>query len=77
MLYTSDRLCPSVHAVLAKLFECYFAEPRSGPGREAGCKAYLLEALYRLDRHFGLADHPAPAFDGRRRQSLQFGRSYE
>lgn len=77
ILRAKDRLSGEVHAALGKMVRCYFAESSSPLGRQAACKAHLLEALYHLASHFGLADAPATEYDGRRRQSLQFGRLYE
>ncbi|MEO8352076.1 MAG: AraC family transcriptional regulator [Chthoniobacteraceae bacterium] len=48
---TGAELLPPMHEALARLLHCYFDEgdPRHV---EAGCKAYFLELLYLLARHF-------------------------
>lgn len=77
VLRGGDALARPVHEALGRMIECFFDRDAPGPARQAGCKAYLLEALYYLTRHFGLAEAPASEYDGRRRQSLEFGRLYE
>ncbi len=52
---TTDRLAPSLHETLSKLVGCYFGCSESLNYR-AGCKAYLLEALFILSNRF-----PSPA----------------
>jgi AraC-like DNA-binding protein/mannose-6-phosphate isomerase-like protein (cupin superfamily) len=55
----SDELAASPAALaLALLVECFFGDQRAH--REAGCKAYLLELLFHLARHFG----PSPLLQG-------------
>ncbi len=48
---TGAELLPLINEALARLLRCYFDE---GERRhvEAGCKAYFLEVLYLLARHF-------------------------
>ena len=77
ILRLKDRACAQVHGALGRLVESYFGAAESELGRQAACKAHLLEGLYHLASHFGLAGAPAGEFDGRRRQSQQFGRLYE
>ena len=48
---SQDRLAPSLHEPLTKLVGCYFS-PSEGSNYRAGCKAYLLEALYVLASRF-------------------------
>lgn len=74
VLRPRDQLWAPVSTALGKLEECYFAQES---GYEAGCKAYLLDALYGLARHFGLAEPQAAELDRHRRESLQFGQLHE
>jgi AraC-like DNA-binding protein len=48
---SDDRLAPSLHEALSKLVGCYF-NPSEGFHYRAGCKAYLLEAMYSLSSRF-------------------------
>ncbi len=50
----SERL-DAIHAAVNRLLACY-AERPFGPSAQAGCKTYLLEALYHLARHFAYAE---------------------
>jgi AraC-like DNA-binding protein len=72
----SDKDSVEVLNALGKLASCYFGRSTNLLERQAGCKAHLLEALYHLARHFGIAD-TAVAYNGGRQRSLQFGRLYE
>ena len=53
-----DGAAAAAGDALARLVGCYF--DGEGAHREAGCKAYLLELLYHLARHFG----PSPLLQG-------------
>lgn len=54
ILRREDDHADSVHRAMAELLECYFkAEPQL---RQAGSKAYLLELLFHLARHFRAAE---------------------
>ena len=59
------------------MLRCYLDEATSTELRQAGCKLYLLQALYNLTIHFGLTDLPAADYGCHRRESSQFGRLYE
>jgi len=48
---SDDHLAPALHEALSKLVMCYF-NPAEGPTYRAGCKVYLLEALYVLASRF-------------------------
>jgi len=76
ILRSSDRHAPAVDQALGKLVSCYFEKPREA-GREAGCKVYLLDALYHIALHFEVTGESLSDFASRRRQSAQFGRLYE
>ncbi len=76
ILRSSDRHAPAVDQALGKLVSCYFEKPRE-TSREAGCKAYLLEALYHIARHFQVTGESLSDFASQRRRSAQFGRLYE
>ena len=49
VLRAGDRLAGPVHRALGELLGCYF-HPQ--PFFQAGCKAFLLEMLFHLARHF-------------------------
>lgn len=51
LLRHGDATASWVHATMARLLECYFADD-DRPFRQAGCKAFFLEMLYHLARHF-------------------------
>lgn len=53
VLRQADADAPAAHAALAEVVGCYF---RPSPLREAGCKAFFLELLYHLARHFRSAE---------------------
>jgi AraC-like DNA-binding protein/mannose-6-phosphate isomerase-like protein (cupin superfamily) len=72
-----DKASADVHSALGNMLRCYLNEAASMELRRAGCKVYLLQALYHLTAHFGLTDLPAADFNSHRRASLQFGRLYE
>jgi AraC-like DNA-binding protein len=75
VLRTHHPLWKQVDAALAKVAECYGAGQQ--PIHQAGCKTYLLEALYGLTQHFGLAESEGGELTVRMHQSLQFGRLHE
>ncbi len=51
ILRAGEALAPTVASALAKLLPCYFARD-DRQFCEAGCKAFMLEILYHLARHF-------------------------
>lgn len=71
-----EKLAPQIQAALCGLVQCFFSQA-GRRSREAGAKAYLLSALYHIARHFGVDSLPESEYDGRRKQSLRFGRLYE
>jgi len=74
VLRPRDRLWAPVATALGNLVECYTARE---PGCEAGCKAYLLDALYGITRHFGLAEPQVDEFARQKRESLHFGHLHD
>jgi AraC-like DNA-binding protein len=46
-----DSLSPAIHGAIKRLVRCYF-DSSLGSYAHAGCKAYLLELLFHLSRHF-------------------------
>lgn len=75
VLRPRDPMWAPVSAALTKVVESYLgAQP---PVSQAGCKAYLLEALYGLARHFAIAEPQPGEFTMRMQQSLQIGRLLE
>lgn len=75
VLRPRDPMWVPVDTALAKVVECYLGT--QPPVCQAGCKAYLLEALYGLARHFGIAEAQPGEFTMRMHQSSQFGRLHE
>lgn len=75
VLRTNHPFWKEVDAALSKVAECYSAGQQ--PIYQSGCKIYLLEALYALTRHFGLAESESGELTVRMHQSLQFGRLHE
>ncbi len=55
ILRSTDRLAAAAHSALVELVRCYFHSSK-GPEYQGGCKAYLLEVLYLLTRHFRLTE---------------------
>ena len=51
VLGPSDAAAGAVYGALRQLLQSYFS-PRRHPFYEAGCKAYFLETLFHLARHF-------------------------
>jgi AraC-like DNA-binding protein len=74
---TTDKVSSEVHAAIANMLQCYLDKGTSIELRRAGCKVYLLQVLYLLSVHFGVADWPAADPGNNRRKLFQFGRLYE
>jgi AraC-like DNA-binding protein len=55
ILRSADRLAAPAHSALVELVSCYF-HSSDGAEFQGGCKAYLLEVLYHLTRHFRLTE---------------------
>lgn len=51
IILVADPVSKALHGVLDRLVTCYFSSSQGSYSR-AGCKAYLLEALYHLASHF-------------------------
>jgi AraC-like DNA-binding protein len=51
VLRRTDSVTARVHAALSRLLECYF-DKAGLPYSQAGTKAFFLEVLYHLARHF-------------------------
>lgn len=64
-----------VDRALAKVVESYYSGKEQG--YQAGCKAYMLQALYGLARHFGLTEPNMSEVHNNMHQSVQFGRLRE
>ena len=73
----ADKASAMVHSALNNMLECYLNAAIPVEARRAGCKVYLLQALYHLSVHFDRAGVPATDYDSHRRESFQFGRLYE
>ena len=74
---TTEKESPQLHAALTNMLRCYFDGEVSVELRQAGCKMHLLQVLYYLSVHFGVAGLSAAEYNNHRRESLQFGRLYE
>jgi AraC-like DNA-binding protein len=74
---TSEKASAQLHAALASMLRCYLDGEVSVELRQAGCKMHLLQVLYYLAVHFGVAGLPTADYNNHRRESLQFGRLYE
>ena len=70
ILRPADPLAPEVYAALAKLLRCYF-DRAGAPYRPAGCKAFLLEVLFHLARHFRTSEVLQWEFLRQQQRSLQ------
>jgi AraC-like DNA-binding protein/mannose-6-phosphate isomerase-like protein (cupin superfamily) len=55
ILRSTDRLAAPAHSALVELVNCYFHSSDNAEF-QGGCKAYLLEVLYHLTRHFRLTE---------------------
>ena len=67
-----ERVAPSLHEPLLKLVSCYF-QPSEKVSYRAGCKAYLLEALYVLTTRFGWSETSRLEYLKRHEQARQLG----
>jgi AraC-like DNA-binding protein len=70
---SSDRMANPLHEALSRLVECYFSvSPR--PQFQAGCKAWLLTALYYVGAHAGWTVAARSDDLRRQEQSRQLGK---
>lgn len=65
-----------VHQAMAKLLDCYFAR-RDRQFFEAGCKAFLLEMLYHLARHFRSSELVKWEFMRQQQRSLRLKKLFD
>ena len=73
VLRSTDRLAGRAQGALSELLDCY-SNSASGPEFQAGCKAYLLELLYHLARHFRSTELAHTEYAQRQQQSMLLGR---
>lgn len=73
VLRSTDRLAGRAHGALSELLDCY-SNSGTGPEFQAGCKAYLLELLYHLARHFRSAEVAHTEYVKRQQQSMLLGK---
>jgi AraC-like DNA-binding protein/mannose-6-phosphate isomerase-like protein (cupin superfamily) len=76
VLRGGDLLAETANQTLLRLVECYF-NPTGGPVYQAGCKAYLLELLHLLARHFGWTRDEQSEYARRRRDAERLGKLFE
>lgn len=72
----SDRLAPSLHEALNKMLGCYFG-PSEGAIYRAGCKAFLLEALFVLANVLPSAPSPRSEYVRRQEEARLLGKLHE
>lgn len=73
---TADRSAPLLHEALSRLVQCYFGAA-DGAQYQAGCKAYLLEALYLLIARVGWTASTQSEYLRRQEQSRQLGKLHD
>jgi AraC family transcriptional activator of mtrCDE len=73
---SADRLAVAVQNALTRLVRCYLTSP-DGLQYQAGCKAYLLEALYLLTLHFGWSEIARSEYFRKRERSRMLGQLHE
>ena len=67
---------PEVAHALRRLIECRFGG-KDGPVERAGCKAFLLELLFELGRHFPAAEQMHWEFVRQQQRSLRLNALFE
>lgn len=76
VLHPRDETSPSVLAAAARLLETYFGRDER-QFVQAGCKAFLLELLYHLARHFRASDMLRWEFMRQQQRSLRLKRLFD
>jgi AraC-like DNA-binding protein len=72
VLRRSGPLAQEASGAILNLLNCYLRSS-SGPVFQGGCKAYLLQLLHLLARHFGWSPAVQSEYDRRRRQAERLG----
>jgi AraC-like DNA-binding protein len=72
----TDPAAAPLHKALMQLTDCYYARG-GGLHFQAGCKAFLLEALYLLADHFGWPDHTQQEYVQQQERSRLLGNLHE
>jgi len=70
VLRAGETIASSVHQALARLLECYF-DAGERQFHQVGCKAFFLEALYHLARHFRTSEVLSWEFVRQQQRSLR------
>ena len=68
-----EPLAGPIHEALGRLIGCYF-DPSGGSYMRIGCKAYLLELLFHLSRHFAGAEIAHSEYVKQQERALRLGR---
>jgi AraC-like DNA-binding protein len=76
LVSSEEALCGPVHGALARLVRCYFDEAGS-PYARLGCKAYLLELLFLISRHFAGAEVAHSEYVRQQERAKRLGRLFD
>jgi len=76
VLRAKDRLAAPAHSALVELVHCYF-HSSGGPEFQGGCKAYLLEVLYHLTRHFRLTEMARTEYVVQQRRARRLAKLFD
>jgi AraC family transcriptional activator of pobA len=71
-----EPLAAPIHETLEKLVGCYF-DPAAGSYARIGCKAYLLEVLFHLSRHFAGAEVAHSEYVKQQERARRLGRLFD
>jgi AraC family transcriptional activator of pobA len=71
-----EPLAGPIHEALARLTRCFF-DPSGGSYTRIGCKAYLLEVLFHLSRHFAGAEIAHSEYIKQQARALRLGRLFD
>jgi AraC-like DNA-binding protein len=76
VVHPGEALARPIHEALARLIRCYF-DPSGGSYTRIGCKAYLLEVLFHLSRHFAGAEIAHSEYIKQQARALRLGRLFD
>jgi AraC family transcriptional activator of pobA len=71
-----EPLSKPIHEALARLVACYF-DPAQDAYTRVGCKAYLLELLFHLTKHFAGAEVAHSEYVRQQERSRRLGQLFE
>ena len=71
-----EAVARPIHEALARLVECYF-DPAPNAYTRAGCKAYLLELLFHLTKHFAGAEVAHSEYVRQQQRATRLGLLFE